>query len=199
MQNNSYHINKIILGSASPRRRQLLQGLNLNFEVMVRSVEENFPLDMAPNAVAPFLSEVKSTAFNHDLLPNTLIITADTTVILGNEVINKPANFNEAKHMLTKLSGKAHQVVSGVTLLTHVSKTTFSETTSVHIAPLTEAEINFYLTKFKPYDKAGSYGIQEWFGYAKVSKINGCFYNVMGLPVAKLYDNLKCFELPQAQ
>jgi septum formation protein len=188
---------QIILASQSPRRKQLLESVGIEFEVKTKNVVEDYPDTIPSDLVPVFLAEKKAQAFISEITANQLIISADTVVIMNEEIIGKPENLEDAHTMLQKLSGQRHLVVSGVCLLTTEQKITFSEHTWVEFKELTLAEINYYLQKFKPLDKAGSYGIQDWIGLVGVNRIEGCFYNVMGLPVAHLYQVLKeKFGLP---
>jgi septum formation protein len=188
---------QIILASQSPRRKQLLESVGIEFEIKTKNVAEDYPDTIPSDLVPVFLAEKKAQAFISEITANQLIISADTVVIMNEEIIGKPENLEDAHTMLQKLSGQRHLVVSGVCLLTTEQKITFSEHTWVEFKELTLAEINYYLQKFKPLDKAGSYGIQDWIGLVGVNRIEGCFYNVMGLPVAHLYQVLKeKFGLP---
>lgn len=184
---------KIILGSKSPRRRELIQSLGLAAEIELRSkeVEEIFPEDMNPHDVAGYLAKLKANPLLLDLKDNELLITSDTVVLRENEILGKPENREEAISMITSLSAKKHQVITGVHLQTTEKSLTISNTTEVHFEALTNEEIAFYVDIFKPYDKAGAYGIQEWIGYIGISKIDGCYYNVMGLPLNALYQTMK--------
>lgn len=188
-----YHI---VLGSNSPRRRELLAGLDLDFEVMViPGLEENYPKTLQPEEIPSFLAKQKAEAYIPYLRDDTLLITADTIVWNGNDIIGKPKDRREAIKMLESLSGHEHHVVTGVCITTENDQKTFSVTSEVRFAPLTEEEIAYYVDKYKPFDKAGAYGIQEWIGYVGVESINGSFYNVMGLPVQRLYRELKQFDI----
>ena len=184
---------KIILGSKSPRRRELIQSLGLAAEIELRSkeVEEIFPDDMNPHDVAGYLANLKATPLLPDLKDQELLITSDTVVLRGNEILGKPENREEAISMIASLSANKHQVITGVHLQTTEKSLTISNTTEVHFEALTNEEITFYVDNFKPYDKAGAYGIQEWIGYIGISKIDGCYYNVMGLPLNALYQTMK--------
>jgi len=184
---------RIILGSQSPRRQSLLKELGLRYDVLVLDVEEIFPGDLAAEKVPLYLAELKSEAYKEKLKENEIIITADTTVILDSKVINKPVDRDDALNMLRQLSGQKHTVVTGVVVLSKSKKTDFSEKTDVYFKPLTEEEINYYVNHYSPFDKAGSYGIQEWLGYIGIEKIDGCYYNVMGLPLSRLYKVLSAF------
>ena len=180
----------IILASNSPRRQELLQKVGIPFTVKVKEIDEQFPADIETDEVARYLAEQKAEAFL-PYLHDELVITADTTVILGQEVLNKPADAAEAFAMLTQLSGRAHKVVTGVCMLRKEWRKSFDDTTTVYFRKLEESEINYYIKHFKPFDKAGSYGIQEWIGMIGIEKIEGSYYNVMGLPVEKVYRHLK--------
>ncbi|AWW29260.1 septum formation protein Maf [Echinicola strongylocentroti] len=182
---------KIILGSKSPRRQELLKGLDIDFEIRTKDVNEDFPAELPDNKVASFLAEKKATAFKEDLNQNELLITSDTTVLINNKVLNKPANKIEAISMLKMLSGNVHHVISGVCIMDHHKKVVFDDITEVHFKHLSDDEISHYIDKYQPFDKAGSYGVQEWIGYAAVYKLVGSFYTVMGLPVHKVYETLK--------
>lgn len=181
---------KIILASNSPRRKELLQGLNINFEVQSKNVDEKYPESLEIHQVPEYLVRLKAAPFKPEMKENMLVITADTIVSLNNEILGKPADANEAVAMLKKLSGKTHQVLTGVCLLTQQHETSFTSTSDVTFKTLSESEIDYYIKHFNPYDKAGGYGIQEWFGYIAVESINGSFFNVMGLPVHRLYEEL---------
>ena len=181
---------KIILASQSPRRRELMARLGLQFDSISLDADETFPLDLNAEEVAPFLSQKKAQAYK-ELQPGELLITCDTTVCLNGAVINKPLNHIDASNMLRALSANKHTVVTGVTLTTLSKTLTFNSHTEVFFNELSESEINYYVSQFEVLDKAGAYGIQDWIGYSSIEKINGCFYNVMGLPTSKLYSVLK--------
>ncbi len=185
---------KIILGSNSPRRKELLSGLDIEFNVkVIPGLEENYPETLDPQEIPVFLSKQKAEAYLSSLDDTMLLITADTIVWNGNAVIGKPKNRAEAIQMLRSLSGHEHHVVTGVCLTTTKKQLTFSVISSVRFASLSDEEIIYYVDKYKPFDKAGAYGIQEWIGYVGVESISGSFYNVMGLPVQRLYQELKTF------
>ena len=185
---------RIILGSNSPRRRELLAGLDLSFDVhVIPGLEENYPDSLQPQEIPVFLSKQKAEAYLPTLEDQVLLITADTIVWNETEVIGKPKDREDAIRMLRSLSGHEHQVVTGVCLTTTEKQETFSVVSSVRFASLTDEEIIYYVDKYKPFDKAGAYGIQEWIGYVGVESISGSFYNVMGLPVQRLYQELKRF------
>lgn len=179
----------IVLGSASPRRRELLKGLDIHFRVETKKVDENFPSELSGTEVPVHIAKKKSLAF--DLQENTLLITADTIVSLNGKIYGKPTHETDAKKVLKELSGKTHQVTTGVCVRTLKKISTFHVTTDVTFSELTGAEINYYIDRYRPYDKAGAYGIQEWIGYIAPEQIKGSFYNVMGLPVQQLYQELK--------
>lgn len=190
---NLYKYN-IVLASASPRRRELLGMLGIDFTVAQPiDVDESYPEDMPAEQVPLFLSQVKADAYRAMMRSNDLIITADTVVIVDGKVLGKPHDVNEAMQMLSTLQGRVHTVVSGVTVTTAGGSRSFSVSTDVEFAPLTADEIAYYVKHYRPLDKAGAYGIQEWIGAAGVKGMNGSFYNVMGLPVNRLYSLLKTF------
>lgn len=185
---------QIILASASPRRKQLLGQMGLSFSVLPKGIIEDFPIGMEPVAVAEFLSLKKAEAFaENEINSQTLIITADTIVAVDGKILGKPDDKTHAAQILASLSGKTHLVVTGVTLRKKGSTTTFSASTKVTFKELSHDEIEYYLDNYKPYDKAGAYGIQEWIGHVAISKIEGSFYNVMGLPTYKLHNELQTF------
>lgn len=184
----------ILLASASPRRRELLAQLNVNFEVAPTiNVDENYPASLSADEVAPLLSKIKADAYKSLITSNQLIITADTVVINNGRILGKPKSKGEAIEMLQTLSGHSHNVVTGVTITTANKQVTFAVDTTVKFAQLTDDEISWYVNTFTPLDKAGAYGIQEWIGCMGVKNINGSFYNVMGLPLHRLYNELKYF------
>ena len=185
---------RLILASGSPRRRQLLTEAGLRFATAPKyRCDEEWPDTMAAADVAPYLSQLKSTAYPSPLADNEILVTADTVVIADGRVLGKPAGRDEAIVMLTLLSGRTHEVVTGVTLRSVSRTETFSAGSRVTFRPLSREEIEYYVDTFSPYDKAGAYGIQEWIGYAAVERIEGSFYNVMGLPVQRLYVELERF------
>lgn len=192
---NNLNTYNIVLASQSPRRQQLLKGMDLDFVVITKEVDESFPDQMPHHQVAPYLCEKKSLSFEANELPdNFLLITADTVVIVGDTILNKPANEEEAAAMLHLLSGKSHQVVTGVCIRCHSKHLVFSEISTVKFGKLSNEEIDWYVKKYRPFDKAGAYGIQEWIGYIAIEAINGSFYNVMGLPTHRLFNALKAFS-----
>lgn len=184
---------EIILASKSPRRQQLLSDLGLKFSVRSMDIPEVFPEGLGMTEVPVYLAELKADAFRPQLKNNQLVITADTIVWLDGHVLNKPADFADGFRMLKNLAGKKHQVITGVCLLSNEKKVSFSASTDVWFKELSDEEIRFYLEHYRPYDKAGAYGIQEWIGYIGIYRIEGSFYNVMGLPVQSVYEHLKTF------
>ena len=181
----------IILASNSPRHRELLSGLGLNYEVkLIKDVDESYPSHLNGSEIPEFISRIKAAAYRPFMKENDLIITADTIVYANNKVLGKPKNREDAVKMLKTLSGQTHQVMTGVTITTHKFQKSFVSTSDVTFDNLTDEEINFYIDNYKPYDKAGAYGIQEWIGYIGVSGIRGSYFNVMGLPIQKLYREL---------
>ena len=184
----------IILASQSPRRQQLLNDLGINFRTVTKpNIEENYPETLTGIAIASFLSELKASAFQDEIKDNSILITADTIVLLDDQVLGKPKNRDEAIGMLQQLSGKGHQVATGVSLTDSQRQISFVDVTDVVFKKLTQEEIEHYVYQFKPYDKAGAYGIQEWIGYIGVERIQGSYFNVMGLPVQQLYEKLVQF------
>lgn len=181
---------KIILASNSPRRSQILKDAGFTFEVKSKNLEEIYPPDTALEDIPIFLAELKANAFRDELKSDELILAADTIVLHNKEVFGKPKDEHEAIEMLKKLSGSCHDVVSGVCILTLEKLILIKDLTKVYFREMTNEEIEFYVSTFKPLDKAGSYGIQEWIGMTGVEKIEGSFYNVMGLPIDKVYRKL---------
>lgn len=179
----------LLLASNSPRRKELLASLGLKFEVRVKEVDEDFPLHLKRNQIAEYLASHKASAYKEELTSEA-IITADTIVCLGEQVLNKPADHGQAFEMLRSLSGRSHEVITGVCVQTLEQQTVFHDTTKVYFKALTDSEIEYYITNFKPFDKAGAYGIQEWIGMIGIECIEGSYFNVMGLPVQKLYQQL---------
>lgn len=186
-----YHI---ILASNSPRRRELLAGLGIDFEVKTLSgIDESYPCDLNSDMIAQYISQKKAEAYKSLIVDNEMVITSDTIVLLDGKVYGKPADEADACRMLGELSGRTHKVITGVCISTRERSCAFHVVTEVEFAPLSSDEIEYYVTHFKPLDKAGAYGIQEWIGSVAVRRINGSFYNVMGLPVQRLYAELKSF------
>lgn len=184
----------IVLASKSPRRQELLKGIGIEFSVVTKDVDESYSSEMSVYDVAPFLSLKKAKVFNADELPdNYMVITADTVVIVDDRILGKPKDADDAREMLRLISGKKHSVVTGVTVRTDNNIKTFSVVSKVSFETLDQEEIEYYVKTFKPFDKAGSYGIQEWIGYIGVNHVEGSYFNVMGLPTQKLYKMLKTF------
>lgn len=185
---------KMILASNSPRRRELLAGLGVDFEVRVLpDIDESYPASLPALQTAEYIACKKAAAYREVMADDELVITADTVVIVGDEVLGKPSDAAEAALMLRKLSGRTHQVVTGVCLTTCEQMVQFSVRTDVTFKQLTDDEIDFYIKKYQPFDKAGAYGIQEWIGYIGCTGLNGSYYNVMGLPVQRIYTELQQF------
>lgn len=185
---------KIVLGSASPRRRQLLAGLDIEFTVENNiEVTEEYNIDGDPYQIPLMLSKRKSHAFARSLTDREILITADTLVFCNGTILGKPANKEEAVKMLTQLSGACHSVITGVTLRSLTKEVSFSSHTKVYFAPMSTKEIEYYIDTYHPFDKAGSYGAQDWIGYTAIEKIDGCYYNVVGMPVSMLSKNLLLF------
>lgn len=188
----NYHI---ILASNSPRRRELLAGLDLDFEVrVIDGIDESYPADLPTKQIAEYISHRKADAYRQTMAADELVITADTVVILGDEVMGKPRDEADACRMLRRLSGHTHQVITGVTLTTQERQQSFSVETDVTFKALTDEEIGYYVQTYRPFDKAGAYGIQEWIGYIGVTSLRGSYFNVMGLPVQRIYEALKAFR-----
>ena len=186
---------KIVLASNSPRRRELLAGLGLPFEVRVMAdIDESYPADLPVGEVARYISGKKADAYRGSLADDELLITADTVVIVGDEILGKPVDEADATRMLRLISGRTHQVTTGVAMLTTTQERRFAVTTEVTFRPLTDDEIHYYISRYKPFDKAGAYGIQEWIGYVGVTSLRGSYYNVMGLPVQRIYETLQQIE-----
>jgi septum formation protein len=190
-----------ILASQSPRRKTLLEWAEIPFEIIVSDIDESYPSSLAIEEVPVYIAKNKALAVKEMILStkpslvNQCIIAADTVVVLGQTIIGKPNNKQEAIESLLALSGQTHQVITGVVLLHQGQEISFSETTLVEFHALTPAQIEFYVDKYKPYDKAGGYAIQEWIGVVGIKKITGDFYNVMGLPVSKLVQTIKQLNL----
>lgn len=185
---------RVVLASASPRRKQLLKEMGVDFEVLPKHVEEIIPEGLTPKEVAEYLSQLKAKAFyEKEIEGNTLIITADTIVALGDEILGKPVDKDDAFRILKSLSGKPHEVITGVTIRSVSKQLTFSVSTKVLFKDLSSEEIEHYIENYKPYDKAGAYGIQEWIGHVAIEKIEGSYFNVMGLPTHLLYEELLLF------
>lgn len=185
---------RVILASRSPRRHELLRGLNIDFEIRLKDTPEDFDGNLMGREIALMLAKRKNLAFTEDELPsNFLLITADTIVWLEDRVLNKPADEEQALAMLRVLSGRSHKVFTGVYLRSRDKESGFCAESTVYFRHLTEEEILYYIRNFKPFDKAGSYGVQEWIGYVGIERIEGSYFNVMGLPTQMLYMHLKLF------
>lgn len=181
---------RIILASHSPRRQQLLRDLGLRFEVVEIDYDESFPENQTGEEAAICLAKRKSDSFRDILSDNEIVITADTIVWCNNKVLGKPVDYEDARRMIRELSGNTHEVITGVNLLSAKKEVSFSESTRVTFEELSDEEIDYYIKEFKPFDKAGAYGIQEWIGIAACSRIEGSYFNVVGLPVYRVYKEL---------
>ena len=183
---------KVILASNSPRRKELLGGLGIDFEVRtLQDIDESYPDTLRGEEIPMYISGKKAEAYKRTMADDEMIITADTIVYDNGQVLGKPKNRGEAVQMLKGLSGHAHEVITGVSIVTKKKTVQFASTSKVTFAALTDEEIAYYVDTYKPYDKAGAYGIQEWIGYVAVTRIEGSYFNVMGLPIQKLYSELK--------
>ena len=182
---------KIVLASGSPRRKTLLEWAEVSFEVIVKPTDESYPSELAIDEVPVHIARQKALAVARDLTNNELVIAADTIVVLENEMIGKPTSREDAIQILSKLAGKTHRVITGVVLLEGTKEIAFADSTTVHFHPLTPEQISFYVDKYKPYDKAGAYAIQEWIGVVGIKSVEGDFYNVMGLPVSRVLQALQ--------
>lgn len=184
---------KIILASKSPRRRELIKGLELDYEIHTYETDEDFPPELKAGDIALYLAQKKSHAFPGTIKQGEILLTADTIVWIDGKVLNKPADADEALSMLRMLSGQTHEVYTGVCLRSQTTVKIFVERSEVTCKQVSEQHLMHYIEEYHPFDKAGSYGIQDWFGYTVVEKVNGCFYNVMGLPVSRIYEVLQSF------
>ena len=185
---------KIVLASNSPRRKELLGGLGIPFEVRTKQgIDESYPGGLNGEQIALHISKKKAEAYKSDMTENELIITADTIVYVDGEVLGKPKDKDDARRMFKLMSGKEHQVITGVCVVTKGKTVQFASVTDVTFTQLDDEEIDFYINNYKPYDKAGAYGIQEWIGYVGITGIRGSYFNVVGLPVQRLYTALKQF------
>ncbi len=185
---------ELLLASASPRRKELLENAGFKFKVISgKEIDETIPEGLSSKKAAIYLSEIKSYAYLSYIKKNTILITADTVVCIGNDILGKPENYSDAFKMLRTLSGKKHKVITGVTIRSADKKKSFAAKTFVKFKTLTDKEIEYYIKNYKPYDKAGAYGIQEWIGHIGICKIKGSYFNVMGLPVQKVYEVLRNF------
>lgn len=183
---------RILLASNSPRRRELLGGLGLSYEVVsLPEIDESYPASLQGAEIPAYIATQKAKAYQDWMTADTLLITADTIVWLDGKVYGKPADAQEARQMLKELSGKTHTVITGMAITAHNKQKTFAVESYVTFAPLDDAEIDYYVDYYRPYDKAGAYGIQEWIGYIGVTALEGSYFNVMGLPVQRLYQELK--------
>lgn len=181
---------KLILASGSPRRRELLEGLNVDFEVrVIKGIAESYPKDLPAKEVPVFISQEKASAYS--LTDDEILLTADTVVVVDGNILGKPKDDDDAHRMLRTLSGRTHQVVTGVSITTCNAQKSFAVTTEVTFKELSKEEIDYYISHFHPLDKAGAYGIQEWIGYVGVTGIRGSYFNVMGLPVQRIYEELR--------
>lgn len=185
---------QIILASGSPRRRELLSAIDIPFTVDTgNTFDESWSSDTPHEKVPELMAEGKSFGFHRELADNEILVTSDTMVLCGTEILGKPKDRDDAIRMLKLLSGRGHQVITAVTLRDREKKKTFSVTSNVFFKELSDSEITYYLDTYKPYDKAGAYGIQEWIGYIGISRLEGSFYNVMGFPASRFYEELKAF------
>ena len=186
---------RIILASQSPRRQQLLAELGLQFVVVVREYDEFYPDGLKGQEIAEYIAHEKAASFKNEIHENEIVIAADTIVWCNNKVLGKPSDREDAARIIREISGNTHEVITGVSFLSSFGSLTFSESTRVTFDALSEEEIYFYIDNYRPYDKAGAYGIQEWIGIAACSHIDGSYFNVVGLPVQRLYSELKRFIL----
>lgn len=185
---------RIILASNSPRRRELLAGLGINYEVRtMQGIDESYPAELPVHQIAEYIATEKAAAYQKLMAADELIITADTIVVVDTEVLGKPRDADDARRMLHLLSNRTHQVITGVCITTAEKQRRFSVITDVTFKALTDEEIDYYITNYQPFDKAGAYGIQEWIGYIGVTGLNGSYFNVMGLPVQRIYTELCSF------
>ncbi|MFA6923330.1 MAG: Maf family nucleotide pyrophosphatase [Bacteroidales bacterium] len=183
-----------ILVSKSPRRQQLLEGMGIKFKIKTKEINEKYPTEYKREKIPIYLCELKANTFANEIKNDkTILISADTLVFLNNKVLNKPKNYTDAFNMLSELSGKMHEVITGVCLKTKNKTVSFYDISKVYFKKLSREEIKFYIDNYKPYDKAGAYGAQEWLGFVGISKIEGSYFNVMGLPTHKLYEELVKF------
>ncbi len=181
----------ILLASKSPRRKELLTQLGFDFEIVLQEVEEVFPDDLPKKNVPEYLAKLKANGIKSHLRKNTVILASDTVVLLDNCIYHKPKDYDDAVRILTELSGKSHEVITGVCLMSQDKCITFSDTAKVFFAPLSKEEIDFYIQKYQPFDKAGAYAIQEWIGLAKIEKIEGTYNTIVGLPTQKVYEAIR--------
>jgi septum formation protein len=186
---------RIILASQSPRRQELLREMGFEFDVIVKEYDETYPDYLHGAEIAEYIAHRKALSFRDEIKDNEIVITADTIVWNEGKVLGKPMNYEDAICILREISGNTHEVITGVSLFSSLKEVTFSETTRVTFESISEQEISYYVDRFKPYDKAGAYGIQEWIGIIACSHINGSYFNVVGLPVQRLYKELRSFIL----
>ena len=180
----------LILASGSPRRQQFFKDLDLDFEIRLKDIEEIYPPELKAVEITDFLAELKASAFEGELKPNEILVTSDTIVWYQNKALGKPKNAEEAFEMIKSMSGKTHEVFTSVCFKTSSASTLINDVTKVTFTDLSDEAILYYIENYKPYDKAGAYGIQEWFGFMAVAKVEGSYTNVMGLPTAKVYEYL---------
>jgi septum formation protein len=186
---------KIILASASPRRKELLAGLDLDFEVrLLPGIDESYPDDLPTTKISEYIAREKAAAYTGEIGDGELLLTADTIVVVDDEVLGKPSDEDDARRMLHMISGRTHQVITGVCLATRDETRSFSVETDVTFKTLSDSEIDYYIKQYRPFDKAGAYGILEWIGYVGVESIRGSYFNVMGLPVQRIYNEIKKFS-----
>ena len=190
MLNEKFKNHRIILASGSPRRQQFLKELDVDFEIQLKDIEEIYPEHLQAEEITNFLAKLKASAFALDLDDNDILITSDTIVWLNNKALGKPKDYDDAFEMLTEMSGTTHKVITSVCLKTTVKEVVFYEETLVTFTKLSSDEIKYYLNNYKPFDKAGSYGIQEWIGLVAITKIEGSYANVVGLPTHRLYEEM---------
>ena len=184
---------KLILASKSPRRQELLKGLDVSFEIRTKDVEEIYDPRMDKEKVPVFLAELKAEAFQDEMKEDEIILTSDTIVIHDDKILEKPKNREQAIEMVSRLSDSRHTVITGVCIWSKNKKVLFSDHTKVEFESLSAEEIEYYIDRYQPYDKAGSYGVQEWIGYVGIKKLEGSYFNVMGLPLHRVYQELKSF------
>ncbi len=185
---------QLILASQSPRRKELLEGLGIPFCVrVIEGIDESFPEDLPIEDIPVYISKQKASVYAKCIAEDEVVLTADTVVVCQGQVLGKPKDEDDARRMLNLLSGRTHEVITGVTVKTREEEKSFSVVTEVQFKSLTPQEIDFYIRRFKPFDKAGAYGIQEWIGYIGVISIRGSYFNVMGLPVQRIYEELRTF------
>ncbi len=193
MLNEKFKNHRIILASGSPRRQQFLKELDVDFEIHLKDIEEIYPEHLQAEEITNFLAKLKASAFENELHQNDILITSDTIVWLNNKALGKPKDYDDAFEMLTEMSGKTHKVITSVCIKTTEKENVFYDETLVTFTNLSSEEIKYYLNNYKPFDKAGSYGIQEWIGLVTIEKIEGSYANVVGLPTHRLYQELMKF------